>query len=730
MNGTQDTSGGRCKRCNLSTNPNEPDFAHVRIGLDEAPEPLLCRCKTDSEIIAGVISKVTNAMMSLDKSGRTIGNKMTTVDLNAVTVAASSRLPNVEVEMRLSSVPSSSMFKMMKAGFFGTTTSNMVSEIGCSWWTGANTNRIARLRKRTNGETNAKVVMDVCEIMPGIKIAVSYEFEFAGEISRPEYTTVMHEVSTTIVISGTVVKMISRMYKGEDAVSFASEVEFKAGVAHAEIKAVASAIVNMVGTELSMVPHVDSTFMAEVRYVDHDVVDVADMSAYRGSFMIKADGMKVYVFCYPNGYVVTFANRTLNVISYVISSSYTPLVAITRKPDVMIAEMMVDGSLVYIDTLSKNEIVVPKSRSYASRPVTVNERPIMLMRTIWNTIKEVLKSPITVVPKDGIVCVTEFRTLRLKMPTVDLMYAGGIMFMSETDVLVPISKGHRSMIEGAIYEMTVSKCDTEGAVAIGNAVRRLVKTRPNNADIIKRAFASAVSSKSINTILYDITSASFSMRAKVYELAQTTASTNRNVIVTFGAGRLQELNEMRLASFSYIAVDPDIDIANVIKRSNKITAVPYDVNTSFSKQVMSITNRPGILIYYKGSSESFIMLSDVISFMSSTGIPAVFSFSISYHIAVINTLVNSSVSTFGCGFVHDNMTVGGVRSGPVTMDLTKNGEGNAVVLSTFGKSVWTEPILLTKSVPGLTTIKDGFADLWSNVDTATNQIMSRAVIMS
>jgi len=719
----------RCMKCGLSTDPDKPDFVHVRIGLDEAPEPLLCKCKTDSEIVFGVANKVMNAMRSVDRSGRTIGNKIMHVNLDAVTVVASSRIPNVEVEMRLSSKSSSNMYAMMSTGFFGETDSQTISETGCSWWTGPETNTIARLRKRSNGETNAKIVMDVCEIMPGIKIAVSHEFEFAGEISRPEYSTIMHEISTTTNINGVTVKMISRKYENEETVSFASEVEFRPGVMHLQIKTVASAIINMVGSESIMMPYIDDAFMSEIRHADHDVVDVADMTSYRGSFMIKADGMKVYVFCYPNGYVVTFANRMMDVISYSISNTYAPLVAITKRPDVIVAELMVDGSLVYLDTLSENESVVPKSRSYASRPTTLNEKPIMTMRTVWDTVKEVPKSPTTSVPNDGIVCVTEFRTLRLKKPTIDLIYSKGNLFMSDNANLITVARGHKSMIENAVYEMTVSRCEHKNVVKIANPVRRLVKSRPNNADIVRRAFASAISDENVNTILYDITSMSFSMRTRVYELAQATASTNRKVIVTFGAGRLQEINEMRLTSFSYIAIDPNIDVTALNMKGSRITAVPYDTNTSFSKQVMSITNRSGMLLYYRGTSESFLMMSDAISFMASTGIPAVFSFSISYHIAVINTLRNSSVNTFGCGFVHDKMPTTGVRSGPVTMNVKRDESGTAMVISKFGKSVWTEPVLLLNSVPGLGTIRNVFADLWSNVDSATEPIMSRAVIM-
>lgn len=654
----------RCAKCNLSTDPSKPDFAHVRLGLDEAPEPLLCKCKSDDEILNGVMMKLASAVKYVDRGGRTIRGKIMSADLNPVVIKVASRIPNVEVEARLSTTTSESMYAMMKRGFFGNTDSSKIVELGCSWWTGRETNSIARLRKRSNGETTAKTIVHVCEMMPGIKIAVSYEFEFVGEISRPEYKSVMNELSTTISIGGVVVKVISRMYECETASSFASEIEFKPGITHKKIKEVVNEIISMVGSENKLASYIDFMFMSEIRHADHDVVDVADMSLYKGSFMIKADGMKVYVFCYPNGYVVTFTDAVLTVISYVIATSYAPVVAISSKPDVIIAEMTSSGNLVYLDTLSTNGEAVSKLREYASKPTTECEKPFMTVRKIWGSIKDVPKNPISTVPADGIVCVTGFRTLRLKKPTIDLVYSNGVLFMDHERERVPVAAGHELMMEGVVYEMTVSKTENRDVVRLSNATRRLIKSKPNNSDIIRRAFMSAIPGENTNTILYDITSMSFSMRLRVYELAQANASVTRSVIVVFGAGRLQELNEMKTSNFSYIVIDPMIDFATVIKRLNRMTVVPYDTNTSFSKQVMSISNRPGRLIYYKGFSENFIMMSDVISFMSAMGIPAVFSFSISYHIRVINTLKNSGINTFGCGYVHDNMPVNGIESGP------------------------------------------------------------------
>ena len=254
---------------------------------------------------------------------------------------------------------------------------------------------------------------------------------------------------------------------------------------------------------------------------------------------------------------------------------------------------------------------------------------------------------------------------------------------------------------------------------------------PNNSDIIKRAFMSVSTDLQMDTILYDITNMSFKMRARTYELAQSTASGSgsRKVIVIFGAGRFQEINEMRTRDFSYIAIDPEIDIETLSRRAKRLTITPYDETTSFSRQVMAITNRPGRVLFYRGRSENFIVNADVISGMSRMGIPAIFSFSISYHIRVIDTLVDSGVNVYGCGFVHDNMPRVGIKNGPVSMKLVENANKVASVESRFGKSVWSEPILFANSVPGLHLVRKSFEEVWSIVDSSTHDIMSRAVIM-
>lgn len=98
-----------------------------------------------------------------------------------------------------------------------------------------------------------------------------------------------------------------------------------------------------------MKSEVEPEFMSDVRSSDDVVVDI---SGYTGTFIAKADGVKVYVFCCEFGYVVTITDPSLTIISSMVIVTHRVLPETTRTPDVLLAEMMVDGTIVYIDTLA------------------------------------------------------------------------------------------------------------------------------------------------------------------------------------------------------------------------------------------------------------------------------------------------------------------------------------------------------------------------------------------
>jgi hypothetical protein len=729
MNVTNNQNVDRCPTCGLSKDPETADLVHVRLGLDEAPEPLVCKCKPSYESVAMISTKMIDALAYGNIDPRMNVDNIVNVNINTAVVASISRVPIVEVEARMNAEMSKVLYGCMVAEMFGSPSQNKIVETGCSWWTGPGTNVIAKLRSRSGEGMVAKMLLNMCKIMPGITIAISHEYAFRGEIMRPEYTTTMNEYKLKTVIENIPVTMIARKYECEDTVSYASELEFQNGVTHMQMRTVISKIINVSGSITTLKKNIEHTFMNEVRHADHDVVDVTNLDNHRGVIMHKVDGVKVYVFSYASGYIITHTNQDLTVIMYNVALIEGPIYECTNTPDVMVAEMMVDGTLVYIDTLALDGEALPKPRDYIHEPITPNVRPPMIVRKSWNSVRDVSPIKYSSMEADGIVCVTKSRTLRMKVPTVDLMYRDGKMYASEVGNMVAISEGHESMTNGAIYEMTVKRGTDDNTIEMSNPTMRLIKNRPNNTDIIRRAFTSVIADTSISTILYDVTIMSFKMRKRTYEMAQTNASMGRHVIVSFGAGRFQEINEMALDKFSYIAIDPNIDIGRIKRNRFVKRIVPYDVNRSLSKQLISITKKPGCVLYFAGRSEDFMRQPDVITTMSVHRIPAVFSFSISYHIMVINSLTSSNVSVYGCGFVHDNMPMKGVGNQPVTMNVIKSSSGRSYVKTVFGKSTYEEPILRMNSVENLHKVRDTFPEIWSDVDSSTIEIMDRAVLM-
>jgi hypothetical protein len=183
-------------------------------------------------------------------------------------------------------------------------------------------------------------------------------------------------------------------------------------------------------------------------------------------------------------------------------------------------------------------------------------------------------------------------------------------------------------------------------------------------------------------------------------------------------------------NFSYIAIDPDINLELVTKKAPKYRIIPYDFTRSFSVQVTTIARTGSTILWCKCKSDDFIRRAMPTMVMNSVGIPAVFSFSISYHIQTIAMLRANNIPIFGCGYVHDAMPQRGVGHDPVTMKVRKSGlTTHKEVIATFGKSVYTEPFLSMSAVENMSLVKNAMPDMWMNVDANTVEIMERAVIM-
>ena len=719
-----------CLMCGESKDPGKARFEHVRIGLDEAPEPVLCVCRDAGEIMKSIRHKMSSTVEIVNSTPGVVMDALAKMNIDSALIDTIASVPTVEVELRLNPHLSEILFIKMSKGMFESTNTTVIKERGCVMWTGPQTNVNAKVRKRSTGEATVKVTKNVTKVAPGYRLAVSHEYAFSGRIMHVQYDVEMTELRSTMKIRDRLVNVIARKYETGSKTSFAGEFEILGSLTNSIVRSVLCVAMGTIGCVKSMRNEVDEQFMNEVRSRDHVVIDVASMDRYAGKFLAKADGMKVYAFCYEFGYVICITDPALTVVTCMVTIAYKPLDEIATKPDILVLEMLMDGTMVYIDTLAVNGTVSLPANMEAYRCNITSERPMLIYRTIWDTMPTKFQLEMEPVPNDGIVLTNKFKTMRLKQPTVDLICMDGKLNAIENGIMTPLVNAHGTMETDVVYEMDVVKGQNDNEIMLVKPRQRLSKKLPNSMDVVRRAIASASTSELVDTSLLDITSMSFSMRKRVYEMARSRATSTRKVIVVFGAGRFQEWKEMKHEGFSYIAIDPEIDTTDVLKRWRGLKVRDYDFRASFSTQVVSISKTPETILVAKCTSEHFITKTMPTRVMFEIGIPAVFPFSVSYHIAIIAKLRNERVPVFGCGFVHDGIDTS-VGKDPVTMKIKdKNTGRNITVAATFGKSTYVEPYMKRCMVDGLVLVKDAMPDVWERVDSSTVEIMDRAVILT
>ncbi|KAF2858801.1 hypothetical protein K470DRAFT_220433 [Piedraia hortae CBS 480.64] len=216
---------------------------------------------------------------------------------------------------------------------------------------------------------------------------------------------------------------------------------------------------------------VAAKFMPAVRSNDHVVVDAPDVSVYNGVLLAKADGMKVYVFCYEFGYIVTITDPSLSVVACMATIAHSDLPPITSRPDVVLAEMMNDGSLVYVETLAMDaDARIPKCMGLSKCPSTTR-KTFFIYRTAWNALPTTTQLVLEPMPNDGVVLTNKLRTTitmeEFKRPTIDLIHKGGTLYAIAGPTMFEVMSRCAEMDEYAVYELDVVEGDG-GAVRIIN----------------------------------------------------------------------------------------------------------------------------------------------------------------------------------------------------------------------------------------------------------------------
>ncbi|KAK0636610.1 hypothetical protein B0T17DRAFT_626390 [Bombardia bombarda] len=247
------------------------------------------------EPIRSIQSKVGSAFSIASPSSSRPMNPLPPPNINGVAIESISTTPNVEVEVRLERTMSTVMYELMTNSVFEHVDRRVVEEEGCSWWTGLPMNKNAKVRTRSTGEKVVKVPMTVQTIAPGIKLAVSHEYMFTGRITRPEYSSTMDELVCETVLENIGVRLISRVYTGSGELSYASEIEILDPISHASLRRLMNTLVSVIGSVTSTKSEIDAETMIAVRRAEHAVVDVNDISMYKGTKMSKTNGVKVYI---------------------------------------------------------------------------------------------------------------------------------------------------------------------------------------------------------------------------------------------------------------------------------------------------------------------------------------------------------------------------------------------------------------------------------------------------
>jgi hypothetical protein len=499
--------------------------------------------------------------------------------------------PVREVEVRVIGELAERMFVKMETGVFENATTSRISEMGCVCRTGMPSNVNARVRKRSYGEATVKISRSRHKVAPGYILAISDEYAFSGRIMHVQYNTNMVEIRSVIGIRGVNVNVIARKYETEEETSFAGEFEVERRATNSIMRAVLCLALGTTGSINAMKYEIDDQFLNDIKSSDHIVVDVPDLMGYTGNFLAKGDGVKVYIFCYEFGYAVTTPDPMLTLVTYMVTITHRDLPEMTKAPNVIVAGMIVNGDMVYIGTLAMNSNGrLPKSMDTSRCPITV-EKPALIYRTIWNTMPSRIQLDLEPVPSDGVVLTNKFKTLRLKQPTADLMYMDGKLNAIENGIMTEVLDGDPNMEEETIYELDVVKNKDTGTITLMRPRERPLKKLPNNMDVVRRAISSASADVNTNTTLLDITAMSFSMRERVYLMAEAKASENMNVVVNFGVGRFQEWKLMLSRDCSYIAIDPEIDYTDQEKRMKTVRLLPYDFSTSFNAQALAISKK-------------------------------------------------------------------------------------------------------------------------------------------
>jgi hypothetical protein len=99
--------------CSESKDASRARFVHVRLGLDEPPEPMVCKCKDPSMMLDSIARNYATAVSTMTIIPNTTVDLLPSAIMNAVEIRSLSSKANREVEVRLDHGLAEHMFKKM-----------------------------------------------------------------------------------------------------------------------------------------------------------------------------------------------------------------------------------------------------------------------------------------------------------------------------------------------------------------------------------------------------------------------------------------------------------------------------------------------------------------------------------------------------------------------------------------------------------------------------------------
>lgn len=577
-----------------------------------------------------------------------------------------------------------------------------------------------RLRQRSHeGDAEAKATLVSVQICPGVLYCESIEAKVSagksgGRVCSSSQSYRVRVVERTKQLGDWLCR--ARLYHPDN--QFSCEFEWRPSdgcnsstPADDDILGVIGLLHTYCACPRSMTQVLRRSVTDLLRQVARPTRDVRKPPASDNVYRVKIDGEHTWLI---DGGCLWYScrnNSALTVTGFHVKSYVARLCEV---PDVIRAEQLTDGRLVFIDVLAANGSVVPVTNAHDSSMSllfrSIREPPSLIIREDFSTITEAQLSRLTCgLPSDGIIVIDKASSLtfRIKQPTVDLMAdngwlvsrpasrLGGRVNQPSMHKFFPAESG---MINGRIYECKLA-LDSTGCAMIESFSQRCDKEVPNFYEIVRDCLAILSSTDSEDLSLTSrVSNFSFVIRDAVYQSALNSRCRGK-LVIDIGSGRLQSASIFSMHSDdAFFMCDPQL----VIPRSRQDVQF-YDVTNSDAGQLLeclTLMQRGKIKrVLYRKSAEELFSNAEVYDYVRVQRVPLVYSFSLSHLVPLYRRLFSDGFSQIGCCYVYDKADQDGTvfcLSG-AKMSLAA-GDGRLGVMKLPGKEPIVEPAVTLSDV--------------------------------